>query len=97
MQRFVVHPRVETSLRYSPLIGVWYVPSGTEAYVDPPPDKYLYNTGSVLDFLLQYDFRGMNRFQEQENLEFLRLYMERYPEIREHFREDILDPTAWIE
>lgn len=98
MSLFVIHPRIEGALRISPSRSLWVRPEGLGLHIEAstsPVEGYVHLT--TLDYLLQYDFRGSNRYQEEENLEFLRLYLEKYPEIRQQFRTDILRPTEWDE
>lgn len=89
----MIHSSIESSFKFQPDRKVWYHPDGTEAYGNPHPDKYLMQSGTVLEFLVSYDWRGSNRFQEEENLEFLRLYIHRYPEVAEWFVG--IGPTYW--
>lgn len=99
-RKFVLHSRVESSLRMAPGLMVWWYPGDTEAVVIESHlvfSSWSTCSGTVLQFLKQYDFRGSNRYQEEENLEFLRLYGERYPQIWEHLPNDILQPTDWKE
>lgn len=99
IDRFVLHPRVTGSLLFHPEDRVLWKEGGTEAvrveddYFPPLDSGYTHNS-SVRAFLLQYDFRGSNQFQEEENLAFLALYFSRYPEVRSHFRSDILVPVG---
>lgn len=78
----MIHPRVESSFQFHPNMRVWISYSGVEAYADP---DNLMEGVTVLEFLKGYDWKGSNEFQEQENLEFLRMYLDRYPAIRHHF------------
>lgn len=87
----MIHPRVESSLRYSPDNMVYAIQGGVEAYKKCLGEDYIPMT--VATFLLNYDWRGSNRFQEEENLEFLRLYIGRYPEISSLLAG--IGPTEW--
>lgn len=105
MTTFIVHPRIESSFRVAPgaILHVRRILDAggldtefldIEGDTAPPRVGVPTREITVLDYLLQYDFRGMNHLQQEENLEFLRLYFERYPEIREYFQEDILVPQV---
>ena len=94
MRTFTIHPRIESSLKVGPGAIVWSRPDLDEAYLSEVEDT---TPQTALDFLLEYDFRGRNRFQQEENLEFLRLYFDRYPGIRKYFREDILVPQEMFD
>lgn len=94
----VIHPRVTGSLLFRPEDMILWNDEEVEAerptYENESAD--FENYGTTLEFLLQYDYRGSNPFQEQENLGFLRLWLDRYPEVRHHFREDILTPQTYV-
>ena len=103
-ERFVVHPRIRGSYRFRPTDIVYsYIEDGTGLFwvdaVRTVPEEWRSRRDwielTVLDYLLHYNFRGSNRFQEEENLQFLAAYLDRYPEIRGEFREDILVPSGW--
>lgn len=90
MSILMIHPRVEMSLSFRPDRVVFVPPGAVEAHTKPVPG---WERMTVLEFLTSYDWRGSNKFQEEENLQFLRMYMDKYPEIAHHF-EDI-GPTEW--
>lgn len=92
MALFIVHPRVEASLCMGPGTLVYPQGQGIEAATEGSGKPT-----TLLEFLQNYDYRGSNQFQEEENLEFLRLYLKKYPQIMESFPKDILIPTEWPE
>lgn len=101
MSIMMIHPRIESSLSFRPIDIVQTEPPYTEARrttyaawsgrTRPASIKIL----TTLEFLLAYDWRGSNKFQEEENLQFLRMYIDHYPAIMDHFQD--VGPTQWDE
>lgn len=95
----IIHPRVEASFRFRPTDYVAAEPPYIEAgrttlsawkgITRPASIRVL----TTLEFLVAYDWRGSNKFQEEENLGFLRMYLQKYPEVAHYFEG--IGPTYW--